>query len=44
MGFLQEREGFRERHTKAVAEYGAWGFGDYECVNLKLYLGYVAVE
>lgn len=40
MGFLQKREGFR----MAIAEYGAWDFGDYEWVNLKLYLGYVAVD
>lgn len=28
--FVQEREEFRERHTKAMIEYGEWDFGDYE--------------
>ena len=28
--FLQERDGFRERHTRAMMEYGEWDFGDYE--------------
>lgn len=28
--FLEERSKFRERHTKAMVEYGEWDFGDYE--------------
>lgn len=28
--FVEEREGFRERHTKAMVEYAEWDFGDYE--------------
>ena len=28
--FLKEREDFRERHTRAMEEYGEWDFGDYE--------------
>ena len=26
---VEEREGFRERHTKAMVEYGKWSFGVY---------------